>query len=114
MLRKPHLSKKSPGPKPRAVLTSAASACTPHGLIGLLEIGAAFAGRRDVLGARFLQNLFGSLGPLGIVAMDREQDTSLFDSAFVALGLVLGNAHSYQGPPMPPTTPPAPAPASAA
>ena len=32
-----------------------------------------------------------------VIAVDRKQDSSFFDSAFIALRLVLGNAHSDQG-----------------
>src|SRR5271165_2326634 len=68
-----------------------------NGPIRFVEIRARFAGRRHILRARPLQNLFGAFCPIRIVAVHGKQDASLFDPAFVALGFVFRNAGSDEG-----------------
>src|ERR1700681_4853815 len=58
-------------------------------------VRARLTGRRDILGAGRLQYLLGPFLPLGVLAMDRDQDPTIFNSAFVALSFVFRDAHSY-------------------
>src|SRR3954451_24526635 len=65
-------------------------------LVRLCEIRAGFAGRGDVLGAGALQDILRAFNPIRVVAVDGGQDLTLLDHAFIALGLVFGDAHSYE------------------
>src|SRR5260370_3136445 len=73
---------------------AAAAAIARTGFIGFRVVGASFTCGRDILGAGTLQNLLPPLHPIGIVAMHREQNATLLDHSFIALGLVLGNSHA--------------------
>ena len=49
------------------------------------------------MGSAGFQDLLGSFDLAGGFAVDGEEDASVFDSAFVAFGFVLGDAHAYEG-----------------
>src|SRR6267378_1517737 len=59
-------------------------------------VGARLTGSGDILGAGRLQNLLGPFLPFGVLAMDRDQDPAIFNSAFVTLGFVFRDAHSHE------------------
>ena len=42
------------------------------------------------------EDLLGACDLAGGFAVDGEENASIFDAAFVALGLVLGDAHAYE------------------
>src|ERR1700694_3320513 len=70
--------------------------CSTQIPINFRVVRARLTGRRDILGAGRLQDLLGPFLPLGVLAMDRDQDPTIFNSAFVALSFVFRDAHSYQ------------------
>src|SRR6266404_8690883 len=71
---------------------------TAHRPFRLHEVCTGFAGRRDVLSTRSFQDIFGQGRPLGVVAVNRQQDATVFDASLVSLRLVLGNSHPDQRP----------------
>src|SRR6202158_4612167 len=70
--------------------------CSTQIPINFRVVRARLTGRRDILGAGRLQDLLSSFLPLGVLTMDRDQDPTIFDAAFVALSFVFWDAHSYQ------------------
>src|ERR1700675_1849127 len=70
--------------------------CSTQIPINFCIVGARLTGRRDILSPGRLQDLLGPFLPVGVLAMDRDQDPSVFDTAFVALSFVFWDAHSYQ------------------
>src|SRR5262245_63976334 len=57
-----------------------------------IDVGRSFACRGHVCGTVVLENFFGFLCPVGVVAVDGEENSSVFHATFVALGLILGQA----------------------
>src|SRR5205814_2224084 len=70
---------------------------TLHGLVGLGEVCASLASRRNVLSSCLLQNVLRALGPLRVVRVYRQQDAATFHAPFIALCLILRDAHANQG-----------------
>src|ERR1700756_1629881 len=62
--------------------------------IGGRLVGAGFSGRGNVLCPSAFQNLLCAFGPIGVVGVDRQQNPTILHLAFVAFGLVFGDAHS--------------------
>src|ERR1017187_9841699 len=58
--------------------------------------GGRFSRGGNILSARALQDFLGFLGPLRSVRMNRKQNPSIFDAAFVSLGFVLRDSHADQ------------------
>src|SRR5579862_4045839 len=56
-----------------------------------------FAGGRDIFGTVGLKDALGGLDLLGSVAVHREENATLAEAIFVALGIVLGDAHADEG-----------------
>src|ERR1700674_129994 len=70
--------------------------CSAQIPINFRIVRARLTSRRDILGTGRLQNLLGPLLPLGVLAMNRDQDPTIFDPAFVTLSFVFRDAHSHQ------------------
>src|SRR5438067_1509436 len=71
-------------------------ASSRHWLFGVREIALRLAGRRNLIGARALEDQLRLLRPLVIVRMDGQQDAALPHPALVPFRFVLGDAESNQ------------------
>src|SRR5947209_4108270 len=65
-----------------------------HGPVTGCKVSRCFRGRGDVLRASRLQDVLGSFDPVRIVAVYREQNTPVLDTAFVTFSLILRHAES--------------------
>src|SRR5579864_8214353 len=64
--------------------------------IGLDFVRAGLAGGRNILSPGMFQNLLRAPSPLRVIAVNGDQDATIFNPAFVAFGLVFWNSHSNQ------------------
>src|SRR5208283_125667 len=60
------------------------------------NIGRAFASGGDILRSSSLEYILGAAHFIGIVTVNREKHTPLFEPTFVALGFIFRNSHSNQ------------------
>src|SRR5271166_322416 len=63
-------------------------------LIRRLPVSARFSRRRHIGRPGAFEKILGLFCPAGIIAVDRKQNSPLFDAPLVALGFVLRNAHA--------------------
>src|SRR6476661_3870540 len=57
-------------------------------------ISGSFSCRSHVFGSGSLEQIFGAVHPLAVVAMDREKNTAFLNPSFVAFGLKLWYPHT--------------------
>src|SRR5438128_1577458 len=79
-------------PKGKKTLCLDFAGRSAHRFIALCEVSRGFASRGNILRARLLKDGFRAFSPVGVVAMDRKQDTSGFDAALITLCLVFGHS----------------------
>ena len=85
-----------PQEKRRGALVAAPA--TPNTrLVAFAEVRPGFTRGRDVVSAGPLHDLLGAFYPVGIVAMDGNQNSAFCYESFIAFCLVFRNSHPYQG-----------------